>query len=355
MSLFYYVWYNNDNFFGREIGNLANIRKISITEEELRKLKSAGSGAFATVFADKEKMVAIKRYHEYIKGNCCSDAKNPCLNANLRKYKRLNLRDEKIKYTDTFVELVYEGFKFIGVKKKYYEGTRLDKIGSRTLTEKKTILTKLIRNAKELVFHRIYNLDYKSDNALVTNDGEVKILDLDDIWTKVTLLPNPIYESISRRKLQQTIVNIIYSYQPYLPHVISKNITSCPENNQKLLKLLSYKQLQKFVESVNFEKKIIVIDAKEIYKIDINLLKKYMAENELVLVLAVDINTLFAYEKLKDIFDYLENKDVCVYDVFKYKENYEENYEEARQSYINSHETTDLHVYEDDFKVLKKK
>lgn len=330
---------------------MSNLKKVSITEEELRKLKSVGTGTYATVFADGDKKIVIKKYHEYIKNFDWSIAKNPCLNIRWRKYKRLNSRDKKIKYTDTFVELVYEESRFIGVKKKYYEGDSLNKIDSRTLTVKKKILLELIKNAKELTSHRIYNLDYKPDNLLVTNDGEVKILDLDDVWTKVTLLPNPIYERISRRKLQQTIINIIYSYQPYLLDIIEKKVTNCPENNPKLSKLLSYKQLQEFVESVNFEKKIIVINAKEIFNLDMILLKSYMTDNDLALVLAIDTCTFFAYEKLKDIFSYLDDWNICVYDVFKFQKNYEE----ARQSYINSHETTDLHIYDDSFKVLKKK
>lgn len=329
---------------------MSKIKKVSITEEELSKLKNVGHGSYATVFADEEKKIAIKKYYTYV-NNLWEFGRNPCLDIKERYYKRLNTRDKRIKYTDTFVELVYKGCRFIGVKKKYYEGISLDKIGSRTLTEKKEILTKLIRNAEELAFHKIYNLDYRSNNVLVTNDGEVKILDLDDVWTKVTLLPNPIYERKSRWKLQQTIINVIYDYQSFILSYMTKKITSSPKNNPRLQKQLSYKQLQDLVESVNFEKKIIIINEKEIYNLNINLLKNYMTDNDLVLVLAINTETSYWGDRLKDIFSYLDNQNICVYDVFEFKENYEE----ARQNYINSHETTDLHVYEDDFKVLKKK
>ena len=48
-----------------------------------------------------------------------------------------------------------------------------------------------VRNSKELIRHNIYPLDYKLNNLMCEN-GELRIIDLDDFHTKVCRIPNPI-------------------------------------------------------------------------------------------------------------------------------------------------------------------
>ena len=62
-----------------------------------------------------------------------------------------------------------------------------------------------IRNPLEatnkLTDQKIYPLDYKLNNVIYTSQGQVKIIDLDDQLTKVTLIKNPYYFYKSTRRL----------------------------------------------------------------------------------------------------------------------------------------------------------
>lgn len=52
---------------------------------------------------------------------------------------------------------------------------------------------KLVRNSQELTRFRIYPLDLKLDNIMYV-DGQVKIIDLDDLYTKYMLIPSRRYK-----------------------------------------------------------------------------------------------------------------------------------------------------------------
>lgn len=328
------------------------MKTINVTDEELRRLRCIGSGGFGTVFADNANECTIKKYHDFIKSDCHVSIPNPCLRMKKKKFKRLNKRDNMIKYTDVFVELVYQGFKFVGVKKKLYCGETLDKLGSMPLTIKKDMMSKLIRNAQELTKNKIYTLDFKANNVILTTHGEIKIIDLDDVLTKVTLLPNFYYKKKSLKKLKDTIIYYFYNNQFYFSSEVARKITSGPENNQDLQKKMSYNELQELVNSIKMERNIIILEYQDISKIDLSLLKSYMTDNELFLVLAFNGNALFRNEKAISLIETLNDAGIDVYDIFKYDDDC---YESDIESYINAHESTNVHIYDDKFKVLKRK
>ncbi len=330
---------------------MTELRKITIDVRDLHNLKNVGKGTYGTVFADLENEIAIKQYNEYIKGEFGGHSRNPCLIVRRRKFKRLNARNEKLKYTDTSVELVYDGFRFIGVKKKYYKGSAFDKVDGKSLSTKKELLRKLIRNSKELYQNRIYNLDCRVENVLVTDDDEVKILDLDDIFTKVTLLPNLIYRLICLKKLQEVIIDFMYDNQMYFSSSFNQRLVNKPTENKRLSSCPSYSKLQRLVDSIKFEGNIVIVKAEEIENIDIKILRNYLEENGLSLVLAVDRKIRYYYDFLEEKFSYLEKNNIPIYDIFRCGDNYDE----AVNNYISSHDCYNTHVYEDGFKVFRKK
>lgn len=329
----------------------SKLKSINVTDEELRRLRRIGSGGFGTVFADSANECTIKKYHDFVKSDCYICVPNPCLKIKKRKFKRLNRRDNRIKHSDVGLELVYQGHKFVGVKKKFYYGETLDKLENLSLSLKKEIATKLIRNAKELTEQKIYNLDYKTNNVLLTKHGEIKIIDLDDIFTKVTLLPNYFYKKKSLDKLKKTIIYYFYNNQFHFSSDVADKITGSPENNPNLQEKMTYSELQDFVDSIKMEGNIIIIKSQDVNKIDLGVLKKYIDDNNLFLVLAFSGETLFTNEKAISLIKTLNDSGIDVYDVFKYSNDYDSDV----NNYIISHDSINIHTYEDEFKVLKRK
>ena len=75
-----------------------------------------------------------------------------------------------------------------------------------------------------------------------------------------------------------------------------------------------------------------------------------MIDNELFLVLAFNGNALFRNEKAISLIETLNDAGIDVYDIFRYDD---DSYESDIESYINAHESTNVHIYDDKFKVLK--
>lgn len=326
------------------------IRKVYVTGDELLKLKNIGNGTYGDVYADENEKVIYKIYKEKVKSFPHDYVKNPCLRVNKNKMKRLNDRNEKIKHTDTSIELVYQGSKFIGVRKTYYEGSVLEDYSSEQLSVKKELLKQLIRNASELNSNKIYDLDYKLNNIMVTNDGIVKIIDLDDIFTKVTFFPNWFYKKGSLKMLRNTIHNFLYYNHLVFPGEIVERVSNSCEL-KKTKENLSFEMLEEFVDRTMFDEDIIIIKADDVSKIDVNILKTYLDENGLSLVLAVNGNYALYSEKLKDTFDFLDSCKLDVYDVFRYKDDYDL----AKNIYIAAHESYNAHTFDDnEFKKVKK-
>lgn len=188
--------------------------KYSITDKDLKGMKCLGSGNFGTVYTDG--INVIKVWHKFCKTEDLSLVKNPCYRmdrANSRRFRRLNKKSNSLIFSDVGVEEVYLNHSYAGVKKKYYDGLTLDNLLYLSLEEKKSILLKLIRNIEELINNNIYSLDCKLDNVMVTKDGEVKIVDLDDVFTKVSTIANPFYKRKCLLGLKKTIIHFLYYNQ----------------------------------------------------------------------------------------------------------------------------------------------
>ena len=178
---------------------------VNITSEELNSLEKIGSGAFGTVYFKDYK--AYKIYHEMIKTDNYIIEKNPSLKFREIKVKRLLQRSKKLKHTDLIEDIIYIDGSFGGIVMPYYDGETLLNTKNKPLKEKIDISKELVRNAKELTKNRIYSLDCSLKNIMLVNN-EVKIIDLDDYNTEVTILPSLTY----KRSVVFSLYDSIKSY-----------------------------------------------------------------------------------------------------------------------------------------------
>lgn len=196
------------------------------SESEIYVLEYISHGSYGNIYRKENK--AIKKYREKIKGY-----NNPCFRLNKKKFKLYKKRQNKIKYTTLPTELIYVNHYFVGVVYDYIDGDILTNIMKQIdFEQKKSICYDIIRNAKELTDHHIYPLDYKLNNIMYDQNNQIKIIDLDDIWTKATYLPNYYYYKRSLYELKETL----------LVFLDNKNL----EYHGKL----TYQDLEKFVKTL---------------------------------------------------------------------------------------------------------
>ena len=79
---------------------------------------------------------------------------------------------------------------FAGIVIPFYEGRYLYHLKDFTFSEKYSAAKQMVRNGKELHQHFIYPDDYKLDNMILDPNGVVKFFDLDDVFTKVWIVPS---------------------------------------------------------------------------------------------------------------------------------------------------------------------
>lgn len=328
--------------------------RFTITKEDLEKLRYIGSGAFGAVYTDED--ITIKKYHSLVKTDLGNLVRNPCLKLQKRKFHRLNERDKKIQYTDTAVDEVYIDGEFSGVKKKYYDGQVLQKFGSCPLTVKKQYLRELVRNAKELSKNKIYYFDYKANNVIVTRQGQIKIIDLDDSYTKATLFQNLHYRGVSLRKLRDMAVDFLYDHQLDFPESVIDKIENNPKKDMKDVWTISYEKLDTYIRDFKVEDRILVLDMANVKELDLNFIKEMIDKNQLVVVLGCRRKiTRFDYNSdlVKECIDYLKAHGIAVYDLFLIEE--KETLEEKLEDYIVAHETDEVFSYDSDKKELQKR
>ena len=127
------------------------------------------------------------------------------------RYKRMIDLNDKLQYTDLCSDVVFVDGEFAGICLPYYEGELLLDLMDSPFESKMDISRQLVRNSRELTDNCVYPYDYKLKNMMLV-DGEVKILDLDDIITKYSLLPNPYRKRKTIRGLDETIKTFFGEY-----------------------------------------------------------------------------------------------------------------------------------------------
>ena len=183
---------------------------INIKRCDLNNLEKVNSGIFGTVYRDND--LAYKIYN-----NHCYDRRtgmnynNPMKLYRKHRINRMIRLDKKLEYTDLCNDVIFMDGEFSGVCIPFYGYDSLYKLLGMPFDVKMDISNQLVRNSQELTRFRIYPLDLKLDNIMYV-DGQVKIIDLDDLYTKYMLIPSRRYKRTSINRLDGTIKNFLGDY-----------------------------------------------------------------------------------------------------------------------------------------------
>ena len=182
---------------------------VNIDERQLRDLFKISSGNFGNIYRAGDNV--FKVYEPKIKTTVGTLDNNPMLSDSYKVISRLQKLIElnkKVKKTDLITDLLYVDGKFRGVVLPYYDGLELTKVMDKPLKDKIEYSRKLLENARELSKHHIYPTDYKLINLLLVGN-QIKIIDLDDIFTKVGIRYAPMYHKECIYGLYETIAALL--------------------------------------------------------------------------------------------------------------------------------------------------
>ena len=156
---------------------------IHISEKDLDSYRNISCGKFGYVYQVDDD-TAYKIYIPTLYTSWGGEYKNPALKFSKKKFERLIKAGKTLQYTDVLNDIIFIDNKFAGISLPYYDGGVITSIVNKSYDKKVNVSKQLVRNAKELNDHFIYPMDYKLNNIML-EDGNVKIIDLDDPLTKV--------------------------------------------------------------------------------------------------------------------------------------------------------------------------
>lgn len=317
-------------------------------EKEIRKEKYLGGGTFGSVYQYGD--CAIKLYHDLVKTDIGKLVQNPCL----KRQKKLNLllqKKEEVSRSNLISDLLFINGKLKGVCYPFYDGdTLINMIASTTFEQKQDISHQLIDNTKELNHYFIYPLDSKLDNILY--DGKtIKIIDLDDVSTKVTYGWNPIYLEKSLKSLRGTFTNIFCGDK----YIFENNLLSLLESYQKQKDFLdnsfiSYQNLNQFISNRSIDKKLIFINPKCLSQFDMEKIKRIIEFTDSKIVLMFSHNK--SYLLRNDIDSYIntikifQQLGISIYDVIFQKQNDLKN--KKIIECLNNYNTTGYYIFDEE-------
>ncbi len=225
---------------------------------------------------------AIKLYHDIIYE---IDKVNPCLQINRRKFKLMQMRASRIEHTPLVEDLIYLNGKFHGVSYPYIEGEPLNKIFRKLSIEDRINLSRqIIRNAKELTDNQIYPKDYRLPNIIYDAEGNIRIIDVDDTHTRVTVLPNYLELLFSLSSLASLLTIFLEGrdlddkkYEIFAKYKEAIKI--------RRRKILSYQKLSSYVDFKLQPIKTIFIDISDLDNIDLTIINRIVANTKCEIVL----------------------------------------------------------------------
>lgn len=253
---------------------------INTNWNEINKLKEIGSGKFGTIYKKDDK-TAYKIYYPTVVTDYRDKViDNPALVTSLMRYKALIERSKKLKYSGGINDIIYINNDFAGVVIPYYEGVTLNKIIDKPLNFKIDLAKKIVLYSKELNNYLIYPTDYKMNNIIYT-ENDVKLIDLDDTRTHVSLIPNPFLHMYSANALAETIERFFQEDK----HLIAfKSVTEKIER-EKLFNAFTYKKIEDYIKRKETLKNFVFID-------DLESLKKFreiILKNNFKIVYVLDL------------------------------------------------------------------
>lgn len=228
---------------------------VNISKEELYNLEQIDSGNFGTIYKKGDKVYKV--YNKTVKTSIHESVKNPMLKHKLISINKLNrlikLRDN-IKNTDLIEDLLYIDNKFNGVIMPYYDGKLFYNIMDYPIEERIELSKQLVKNAKELTDNKIYPLDYKLINVFFANN-EVKIIDLDDIFTKVYKANNNYYKHESIVILDETIKTFLNEHKHGQSAKVIEALDKKPNKANS-----SYEKINQYLFLKSIKQNLIFID-----------------------------------------------------------------------------------------------
>lgn len=279
---------------------------INISSNDLKSFDKVNSGNFGCIY--KKDNYAYKVYNEYVKTNVNCLIKNPMLCnkfTTINKLKKMKKLNDKINNTDLISDILYIDNKFRGVVLPYYDGLSLYDLNNININEKIKYAKKVLSNAKELTNNFIYPMDYKLINIMTYKD-EIKIIDLDDVFTELSYFYNPIFYRESVITLDLTIKAFFNedSNRIYSREISSKLKRIFPCYNY------SYKDIEKYINSKEEKHLYIFVDDKT--NID-NYIELLRDNNNRVLF--VNKNKYFDVYYLNKIIDFFNSNNIYLYDI----------------------------------------
>ena len=274
---------------------------LSLKEMDVRNLKLVGKGRYGSVYKVNDDL-AVKLYNDsdkFVFGN-----------PNLRKKRRaLKIKriGKDIHYSDLVKDLAYVDGRYAGIVIPYYDGSVLCKMMDAPFELKMEISRQLVRNCKELTEHHIYPTDFKLNNMMYV-DGEAKLIDLDDTFTKYFYINSEVYRKDAIAGLDECIKAFFgdYAYGCYfnwLRLFLSREI---PET------MTEYSDIDSYLDEKEVPSKYLFIYTDS----DIEEIKRIVREDDYKFVL-ICRDSILREDNYVDFFNEMGRHGLNVYDAVR--------------------------------------
>ena len=311
---------------------------IHITKKELEKYPFIGGGAFGYVY-QVDDHTAYKIYRLDFYDAFGTVIKNPCLHYPNIRLQRLKNRGPYLQYSEVFSDYIFMDGEFAGIEIPFYDGRRLYHYHKFTFPEKIDASKQMIRNSKELKHHLIYPKDYRLSNMIYLEDGTLRFIDLDDILTKVCLLPNLYYSRESTIGMGETIYSFFHSCHtlPYSSQVAEKL------GKGKEISPTSYKQMREYILQKEKEYSFISVDENS----DLSKLREFLNSHPYSVLYQVKDQCVYEDDFYFSLLQEFQEYGISIFDCIAPSENIE--------SYSRDYNTVDaVKLKNDQFVKVKK-
>ena len=240
---------------------------IEITKRQLEQFEHIKTGRYGSVYRVNED-TAYKIYRPSFYGPDGNVMVNPSLKYPNSRLKLLKSKGKDLKYTDVFQDYIFMDGSFVGIEIPFYQGIYLYHTNDLTFPQKVDSARQMVRNAKELHHHFIYPDDYKLDNMILDKNGCVRFFDLDDILTKVYLIPNLLLDYDCSYGMHETILAL---FGENIPKPFGKEVKKALDRGYEKPSG-SYSKMYDYIDRKNLLKSFIEIDENS----DLSYLKSFL-------------------------------------------------------------------------------